>query len=304
MVAALLPTLMVVFAAWLIGMSTGLVVVALMASAISLVVTFVATIGPRRHQDALDQIQEAMHQGIEDEEHLVLPWHGANPPPWSMTATTIELCRRLAERRYQLRQTMLEVTNALASLTHPTNPPLNLSPPPCMDQDDGRTLSSTYHIHLKNFTTLRAREIAMTALLKDMPLALIATDLELKVHYVNPAAEQLFGSPAAKLMHTTLTKLLVEPPATLLNTDVTLPHGLGPKAFYQKLLENKLKNLTVWIRNGKGEVLAANCVIKLGQHHVFQFIPVTDPIKSKDPASTPTVTNTTITATNRQLALS
>lgn len=284
MAAAMLPTLMVVLAAWMVGMSWGLVFAALTAACISMAVTFVATIGPRRHQEALDQIHDSLQDNLEDEKHLVDPWRGADPPRATMTALTIELCRRLAERRGQLKQTMLEVTNALASLTHPLNNPVNLGPPPCPDPDDGRTLSSTYHIHLKNFQTLKSRELAMSALLRDMPLALVATDLELKIHYVNPKAEQLFAMQASRLQHLTVTKLLHEPPAALLNQDVTLPHGLGPKAFYQRLLENKTRNLVVWLRNAHGQLVPANVIVHLGQHHIFQFIPLADPLK--EPSST------------------
>lgn len=279
MIAALLPTTMVVLAAWLVGMSWGLIFAAISAVCISLVVTYVATIGPRRHQEAIDQINDSLTKNLEDEEHLVTPWRNAQPPPWTMTALTIELCRRLAERRSQLKKTMLDVTNALASLTHPLNTPANLSPPPCPDPDDGRTLSSTYHIHLKNYQAMRTREIAMAALLKDMPISLIATDLELKIHYVNPVTEQLFGLQAARLQQLTLTKLLIDPPAGLLNRDLTLPHGLGPKAFYQRLLENKTKDMIVWIRNAHGDVFPCSAVVKLGQHHVFQFLPLTQPLK-------------------------
>ncbi|HQR05693.1 MAG TPA: PAS domain S-box protein [Gemmatales bacterium] len=279
MVAALLPTVMVVLAAWLVGVSAGLVFAGISAACISMAVTYVATIGPRRHQDALDQIQDSLQKNLEDEAHLVRPWEGADPPPWTMTALTVELCRRLAERRKQLKRTMLDVTNALASLTHPLNPPATLPPPPCPDPDDGRTLSSTYHIHAKNFQIIRTRELAMTSLLKDMPIALIATDLELKIHYVNPVAEQLFGLQAARLQQLTLTKLFSDPPAALLNKDVSLPHGLGPKAFYQRLVDHKTKDLIVWIRNAQGDLVPATAIVKLGQHHVFQFLPLTDPLK-------------------------
>ncbi|MBL8822920.1 MAG: hypothetical protein JNJ77_10065 [Planctomycetia bacterium] len=278
MVAALLPTFMVLLATWLVGMSWGLVFAALSAALISLIVTYVATIGPRRHQEAIDQINESLEENIETEEALVQPWRGAKPPPWSMTALVIELCRRLAERRSQLKQTMHDVTTALASLSHPLNPPANLSPPPCPDQDEGRMLSSTYHIHLKNFQGLRTRDLAMGALLKDMPIALIATDLELKIHYVNPAGEKLLGHPASKLQQMVITKLLADPPSQILNQDVTLPHGLTSKEFYQKLLDNKLKNLTVWLQTAKDTLIPANVIVKLGQHHIFQFIPLADPI--------------------------
>jgi PAS domain S-box-containing protein len=294
MVAALLPTVMVVLAAWLVGVSAGLVFAAISAACISLAVTYIATIGPRRHQDALDQINDSLVKNLEDEAHLVTPWDGADPPPWTMTALTVELCRRLAERRKQLKKTMLDVTNALASLTHPLNPPANLPPPPCPDPDDGRTLSSTYHIHVKNFQILRTRDLAMTALLKDMPIALIATDLELKIHYVNPVAEQLFGMQAARLQQLTLTKLFSDPPVALLNQDVSLPHGLGPKAFYQRLVDHKTKDLTVWIRNSHGELIPTTAIVKLGQHHVFQFLPLTDPLKEPAPSMPH--------ATNKQLA--
>jgi len=279
MVAALLPTVMVVLAAWLVGMSWGLVFAAFTAACISVAVAFVATTGPRRHQEAIDQIRESLVKNQEDEAHLVAPWRGADPPYWTMTALVIELCRRLAERRLQLKKTMLDVTNALASLTHPLNAPANLSPPPCPDPDDSRTLSSTYHIHLRNFQIMRTRELAMTALLKDMPIALVATDLELKIHYANPVAEKLFGLQAARLQHMTLTKLLCEPPAALLNKDLTLPHGLSPKAFYQRLVDHKTKDMIVWIRTTHNELVPATAIVRLGQHHVFQFLPLTDPIK-------------------------
>ncbi|MFO0812216.1 MAG: PAS domain S-box protein [Gemmatales bacterium] len=278
MMAALLPTVMVVCAAWMVGMSWQLIFAAISAAAISLIITFVATIGPRRHQDALDQITLALQKNDESAEQLVGAWKGAQPPPWSMAALTMELCRRLAERRYQLKQTMHDVINALASLAHPLNPPCNLSPPPCPDQDEGRMLSSTYHIHLKNFQTLRTRELALSTLMKDMPLPLIATDLELKIHYVNNAAEKLIGQSAAELQNKTLTRLLVEPPDALLSNDVTLPHGMGPKVFYAKLLENKLKNLTVWLKIANGKLVPVNVITKLGQHHVFQLVPLADPV--------------------------
>lgn len=294
MIAGLLPTVMVVFASWMVGMSWQLIFAAISAAAISLIITFVATIGPRRHQEALEKIHEALEANKEDEESLVAPWNGADPPPWTMTALTIALCKRLAERRSQLKLTMLDVTNALASLTHPLNQPANLSPPPCPDPDDSRTLSSTYHIHLKNFVAIRTREIALTALLKDMPIAVVATDLELKIHYLNPAAEQLLGAPAAKIQQTTLTKHMVEPPAALLNNDLTLPFGMGPKVFYQKLLENKTKNIVVWLRCGNDKLVPANVVVKLGQHHIFQFIPLSDPLS--DPNSTSSTPGTTAAA--------
>lgn len=278
MLAALLPTLMVLCAAWMLGVSWQLAVAAIIAAIISVGITFIATIGPRRHQDALDKITEALQKNDESEEQLVASWGSAQPPPWSMTALTMEVCRRLAERRTQLKRTMHDVINALASLAHPLNPPVNLSPPPSPDQDESRMLSSTYHLHLKNFQTIRTRELALSTLMKDMPLPLIATDLELKIHYVNLSAEKLFGQSATEMMGKTLTKLLIEPPAKLLNNDVTLPSGLGPKVFYQKLLENKLKNLTVWVKLAGDKVVPANVVVKLGQHHVFQLVPLADPI--------------------------
>ncbi len=279
MVAALLPTVMVVLAAWLVGMSWGLVFAAFTAACISILVTYVATIGPRRHQDAIDQIRESLVKNQEDEKSLVAPWQGADPPTWTMTALVIELCRRLSERRMQLKKTMLDVTNALASLTHPLNVPASLQPPPCPDTDDSRTLSSTYHIHLRNFQMMRTRELAMAALLKDMPIALIATDLELKIHYANPVAEKLFGLQSARLQHMTLTKLLCDPPAALLNADLTLPHGLNPKVFYQRLVDHKTKDLIVWIRTAHNELVPVTAIVRLGQHHVFQFLPLTNPIK-------------------------
>lgn len=291
--------IMVVLASWMVGMSWQLIFAAISAAVISLVITFVATIGPRRHQEALEKINKALESNKEDEASLIVPWQGADPPPWTMTALTIQLCNRLVERRSQLKQTMLEVTNALASLTHPLNPPYNLSPPPCPDPDDSRTLSSTYHILLKNFVAIRTREIALTALLKDMPIAVIATDLELKVHYVNPACEQLLGTPALKLQQTTLTKHLVDPPTALLNNDLTLPAGMGPKVFYQRLLENKIKNITVWLRTANDKLVPANVILKLGQHHVFQFIPLTEPLTDTS-SSTPTTT-ATATATTKKL---
>lgn len=290
--------IMVVLASWMVGMSWQLIFAAFSAAVISLVITFVATIGPRRHQDALEKINDALESNKEDEASLVAPWQGADPPPWTMTALTIQLCKRLVERRSQLKQTMLEVTNALASLTHPLNPPYNLSPPPCPDPDDSRTLSSTYHILLKNFVAIRTREIALTALLKDMPIAVIATDLELKIHYVNPACEHLLGAPALKLQQTTLTKHLVDPPTALLNNDLTLPAGMGPKVFYQRLLENKTKNITVWLRNANDKLIPANVILKLGQHHVFQFIPLSEPLTDTS-SSTPT---TTASVTTKKLA--
>lgn len=286
MAAALLPTFMVVIAAGLVGMSWVLIFAAISASCISLMVTFVATIGPRRHQEALDQIQESLSKNLEDETHLLEPWRGANPPRWSMTALTVELCRRLAERRHQFKSTMDEVSKALASLSHPLNTPNNLAPPVCLDTDEARMLSSTYHIHLKNFQVLKTRELAMSALLKDMPLALIATDLELKIHYVNPAAEKLFSMQAARLQHLTLTKLLHEPPANLLNNDVTLPHGLGPNAFYHRLLENKTKNLVVWLRDAHAMLIPATVIVHLGQHHIFQFLPLSEPLQEKGKPAT------------------
>lgn len=147
--------------------------------------------------------------------------------------------------------------------------------------------------------SIRTREIALTALLKDMPIAVIATDLELKVHYVNPACEQLLGTPALKLQQTTLTKHLVDPPTALLNNDLTLPAGMGPKVFYQRLLENKIKNITVWLRTANDKLVPANVILKLGQHHVFQFIPLTEPLTDTS-SSTPTTT-ATATATTKKL---
>jgi PAS domain-containing protein len=299
MIAGLLPMIMVVLASWMVGMSWQLIFAAISAAVISLAITFVATIGPRRHQEALEKINDALEANKEDEASLVTPWQGADPPPWTMTALTIRLCKRLAERRSQLKLTMLDVTNALASLTHPLNQPYNLSPPPCPDPDDSRTLSSTYHILLKTFMSIRTREIALTALLKDMPIAVVATDLELKIHYVNPACEHLLGAPALKLQQTTLTKYLVEPPTALLNNDLTLPAGMGPKVFYQRLLENKTKNITVWLRNANDKLIPANVILKLGQHHVFQFIPLSEPI-SDSASSTPTTP--AATATTKKLA--
>lgn len=279
MVAAPLPTIMVILAAWLVGMSWGLVFAALTAACISVAVTYVATIGPRRHQEAIDKIRESLNKNQEDEKSLVSPWQGADPPTWTMTALVIELCRRLSERRMQLKTTMHDVTTALASLTHPLNVPANLPPPPCPDLDDGRMLSSTYHIHLRYFQMMRTREVAMAALLKDMPIALVATDLELKIHYSNPVAEKLFGLQAARLQHMTLTKLLCDPPAALLNTDLSLPHGLSPKAFYQRLVDHKIKDMIVWIRTAQNELVPVTTIVRLGQHHVFQFLPLTNPIK-------------------------
>lgn len=289
MIAGMLPTLMVVVAAWMVGMSTQLIVAAFTAVCISLIITYVATIGPRRHQEAIDHIHQALDKDLENVENLVEPWRNAKPPPWTMTALTMELCTRLAERRSQLKRTMLDVTNALASLTHPLNPPVSLMPPPCPDPDDGRTLSSTYHIHLKNFQSLRTREMAFSSLMKEMPLPLIATDLELKVHYVNPATERLLAQSAANLQMMTLTKLLCEPPVALLNNDLSLPHGLGPKVFYHRLLENKVKDMTVWLRVGMNKVVPATVLVKLGQHHVFQFIPLCEPLNEGSSATMPTI---------------
>src|SRR5260221_14747938 len=102
LVAAPLPTIMVILAAWLVGMSWGLVFAALTAVCISVAVTYVATIGPRRHQDAIEVIRKSLNKNQEDEKSLVAPWQGADPPAWSMTALVIELCRRLSERRMQL----------------------------------------------------------------------------------------------------------------------------------------------------------------------------------------------------------
>lgn len=287
MIAGMLPTLMVVLAAWMVGMSWQLVFAAFSAACISLLITFIATIGPRRHQEAIDQINVSLERNIENEEHLVAPWRGADPPSWTMTALVIQLCKRLAERRGQLKRTMLEITNALASLTHPLNPPVSLPPPPCPDPDDSRTLSSTYHIHLKNFQALRTRDLAYSSLLKDMPLALLATDLELKVHYVNPAAEKLLAMPATQIQMMTLTRLLCDPPARLLNTDLSLPHGMGPKLFYQRLLENKVKNLVVWLKTGNDKVVPATVAVRLGQHHVFQFIPLAEPMSEGSSTTMP-----------------
>jgi PAS domain-containing protein len=296
MLAGLLPMIMVLLATWLVGMSWQLVFAACTAAAISLIITFVATIGPRRHQDALEKINEALDANKEDEDHLLAPWSGADPPAWTMTALTIKLCKRLAERRQQLKITMLDVTNALASLTHPVNQPMHLSPPPCPDPDDSRTLSSTYHIHLKNFLAIRTREIALTQLLKDIPIAVIATDLELKIHYINPAAEHLLGANALKVQQSTLTKHLVEPPASLLSHDVTLPKGIGPKSFYQRLLDNKTKNITVWLKNAQEKVIPVSTVIKLGQHHVFLFQPLGEPMTlAGSVADAPTATGTVTT---------
>jgi PAS domain-containing protein len=118
----------------------------------------------------------------------------------------------------------------------------------------------------------------MTALLRDMPLAVVATDLELKIQYANASAEQLFGMQAARLQRIGLTKLFVDPPRELLNQDVTLPTGIGPKTFYLRLLENNLSNLVVWIRSAQGELIPATVAVRLGQHHVFQFLTLADPI--------------------------
>ncbi len=280
LVAALLPTFMVVAVSFLFGASLQLIFAALSAMAISLVVTWIATIGPRRHQNALDIVTEALKQDIEDKKHLVDSWGGADPPNGTMSAITIELCRRLVERRQQLKQTMLMVTNALASLTNPSpnSQPIVLDAPPSPDADDGRTLCSTYHIHMRNFHQIRLRDTAQTTLLKDMPLAVLATDLELRVHYANHAAEQLFGMHAARLQKITLLKLFVDPPQKLLGKDVTLPHGLTSKVFYQRLLENDLKDLVVWVRNAHGTLIPTSVAVKLGQHHVFQFLPLASPI--------------------------
>jgi PAS domain-containing protein len=178
---------------------------------------------------------------------------------------------------------MLVVTNALASLTNP-NPesqPLPLPAPHSPDVDDGRLLSSTYHIHSRNFQQLRLRDAAATALLRDMPLAVVATDLELKIQYANAAAEQLFGMHAARLQRIGLTKLFIDPPREVLNQDVTLPTGIGPKTFYLRLLENNLANLVVWIRSAQGELIPATVAVRLGQHHVFQFLTLADPIPAQ-----------------------
>jgi PAS domain-containing protein len=194
----------------------------------------------------------------------------------------------LAERRKQLRKSMMDTIRALASLTNP-NPesePAVLPAPISPDPDDGRTLSSTYHVHSRNFQQIRLRDLAMTTLLKDMPLGVVATDLELRIQYVNHAAEQLFEMHASRLQRVCLTKLFVEPPKDLLNLDVTLPHGIGPNAFYQRLLENKLKDLTVWIRTAHGRLVPSVVAVKLGNHHVFQFLPLADPLAQPDNAET------------------
>jgi PAS domain-containing protein len=278
--ASLLPTLMVLAAVLLLGSGEDLYWAAGIAAVISLAVTWVATTGPRRHQHALDVIGQALEADSEDEEHLVAPWMGANPPRGTMSALTIELCKRLVLRRKQLRQTMMDTINALASLTNPNldAEPAALPAPETPDPDDGRTLSSTYHIHSRNYQQLRLRDAAMTALLRDLPLAVLATDLELRVQYANPQAETLFGMNASRLQRVCLTKLFTEPPKSLLSQDVTLPHGIGPKVFYQRLLENKLKELTVWIRNAQGKLIPAMVAVRLGQHHVFQFLPLADPL--------------------------
>jgi PAS domain-containing protein len=280
LVAVLLPTIIVVVVSFLFGPSLPLVVTAIATSLISGSVLWLLTVAPRRHQHALETIEDAFEKNLEDEKHLLESWRGAVPPPGTMSAITQELCRRLVERRRQLKQTMLLVTNALASLTNP-NPesqPLPLPAPQSPDVDDGRLLSSTYHIHSRNFQQLRLRDVAMTALLRDMPLAVVATDIELKIQYANAAAEQLFGMQAARLQRIGLTKLFVDPPGELLNQDVTLPTGIGPKTFYLRLLENNLSNLVVWIRSAQGELIPATVAVRLGQHHVFQFLTLADPI--------------------------
>jgi PAS domain S-box-containing protein len=280
LVAVLLPTVIVVIISFLFGPSLGLLLSAVTASAISISVLWAITIAPRRHQHALETIEEAFEDDLEDEKHLLHSWQGANPPPGTMSAITLELCRRLVERRHQLKQAMLLATNALTSLTNP-NPesqPLPLPAPDSPDVDDGRLLSSTYHIHSRNFQQLRLRDAAMTALLRDMPLAVVATDLELKIQYANAAAEELFGMQAARLQRIGLTKLFVDPPRELLNQDVTLPTGIGPKTFYLRLLENNLSNLVVWIRSAQGELIPATVAVRLGQHHVFQFLTLADAI--------------------------
>jgi PAS domain-containing protein len=278
--AATLPAVMVVAVSFLLGPTPLLALAAFVASIISMLVMWIATIGPRRHQNALDVIEEAFEHDLEDEKHLLHSWLGAQPPRGTMSAVTLELCRRLVERRAQLKQNMLMVTNALASLTNP-NPesqPLPLPALPSPDPDDGRTLSSTYYIHSKNFQQIRLRETAMSTLLRDMPLAVIATDLELKVQYANAAAEHLFGMQAARLQRVCLTKMFVDPPHSVLDQDVTLPTGIGPKTFYYRLLENHTNNLIVWVRNAHGQLVPCTVAVRLGQHHVFQFLPLADPI--------------------------
>jgi PAS domain-containing protein len=275
--AALLPTLMVITVAFLFGASDQLVIASCSAAFISLFVTWMATVGPRRHQEALDKINEALRQNLEDET-LVEAWSGANPPRGTMSALTKELCRRLAERRHELKSTLHDATNVLASLAIPHGEPDFLEPAECAEPEEARMLSSTFYLHAKNFVALRTRDAAMTTLLRDMPLGVLATDVELKIHYANAAAEQLVGLSFTRLQRVCITKLMIEPPKALLARDVTLPHGIGPEQFYKRLLENKLKDLIVWIRNAKGQVIPATVAVRLGEHHVFQFLPLAKPM--------------------------
>jgi PAS domain-containing protein len=276
--AALLPTLMVITTAFLFGASELLVLASSSAAFISLFVTWLATTGPRRHQEAMDHIQEALRDNIEDHEHLVASWGSANPPRGTMSSLAKDLCRRLAERRQELKTILHDTTNALASMSIPSSDPNFLPPHECAEADEARMLSSTYYLHAKNFVQLRTRDAAMTTLLKDMPLGVIATDVELKIHYANAAAEQLVGLSYSRLQRMCVTKLMIEPPKALLAKDVTLPHGLTPDQFYKRLLDNKLRDLVVWIRNSKGQVVPVTVAVRLGEHHVFQFLPLTKPI--------------------------
>lgn len=276
--AALLPTLMVISTAFLYGASELLVGASCSAAFISLFVTWLATVGPRRHQEAMDRIQEALRKNVEDHESLVEAWGTAAPPRGTMSALTIELCRRLAERRHELKTALHDTTNALASLAIPTVDPTLLSPLECAEAEEARMLSSTYYLHTRNFVQLRVRDSAMTSLLKDMPLGVLATDQELKIHYANAAAEALVGLAFSRLQRMCITKLMIEPPQNLLARDVTLPHGMGPDQFYKRLLDNKLRDLVVWIRNSKGQVVPVTVAVKLGEHHVFQFLPLAKPM--------------------------
>jgi PAS domain-containing protein len=278
LLAAMLPTLMVIIAAFLFGASEQLVIASCSAAFISLVVTWFATSGPRRHQEALHKIQDALRNNIEDHAHLVDAWAGANPPRGTMSAVTKELCERLADRRSELKSALHDVTNAVTSLAIPNSDPDFLQPPDCVESEEARLLSSTFYLHCKNFVQLRTRDSAMTTLLKDMPLGVVATDLELKVQYANAAMENLVGLSFTRLQFMCITKLMIEPPQRLLARDVTLPHGMGPDQFYKRLLDNKLRDIVVWLRNAKGQVVPVTVAVRLGEHHVFQFLPLAKPM--------------------------
>lgn len=244
-----------------------LVVVSLIASALSITLWLILTARQARLQRLAQQILDTLAQKKESQEKLVDPLLH-NPVRFdTVYDALLQLSKTVVERREQLRVNLDKVSGIMITLSQGRPLEIGADHFDLPDHDDKTLLLGSMCQMISTLQQTRQRGDVFANVLRDSPIAMLITDPALKIRSLNPAAEKLFGYSQQQLIKHSLAEFFIPPPIQSHQShlkNIVLP---GEEAI--KALQQGRQEVFTTIRNGHGKTQLIGLRASFSQHCLF-----------------------------------